>query len=1359
MTALDLLLIEDSEDDAFLIMKELERAGYALACQRVEGRETLVAALSLRRWQLVISDCGLPGFSGAEALAIVRAHDPDVPFILVSGTIGEEPAVDLIRAGASDYVVKDRLHRLLAAVSRELRDAATRKERSALADEVVREKERFSATFQHAPIGIANGSATGILLRVNERFCQLLGYSAEELLGKSIWTFSHPEDLALGRERHARLMSGPQSTETFERRFYRKDRSVMWANVTLSVVKDARGEIDHMIGLVEDISEQRSVRERLGFQARLLDCVEEATVATDLRGRVQYWNHHAEKLYGIEASEALHQRLIDLVVPELEPQVTRALMDEARRGASWSGEFFVRTRDGRRFPIALTNSPILDDDGEATGIVGVSTDISRRYAADQALRESRAQLAMAQQFIRVGSVEQDLVTGRRTWSDAMFRLLGLEVASEPPRIEDLMGFIDEADRERMALLAERAFRDFQPYSADYRVTLRDGRRSEMRSRASIIFDQSGAPAKLLTVVQDITEQKILERELLLHGERHEAIANLSQYALEGLDIAHLLSSAEQFVRAILRSTFCEISTPTSSGLLLCAGGGWPDGVVGRHVSPFDLQVPAGYVLGTGEMVVVEDFHGDDRFLPSALLQDHSVRSALTVAIPGHLDKPWGVLGAYDAAPRAFSADDVNFVRAVANILGSAIQRKRFEEELSARARQQSAIAALGLRAVAGVDGEIINHACTLLREVLHADYSFLLELDAEAQQFTPLGGNLWRPRPDVVIPNTPDSQAGYTLHVDAPVVVADLGTDSRFARASVLARELVSGITVPVRVDGEAFGVLGVHTRTMRRFTDGDVHFVQALANVVADVIQRDRNSRALLDSEARYRSVSRELHLLLQSVEEGVYALRLDGTCRVVNPAAARLLGYEPEELLGRDLHELVHSRRRDGTVYPLEECPVSLVAKDGQSRRKLDETFWRRDGSPLSVEYAAAPIIDDGVITGVVVTFADVSERRKMEARLEQATRLNSLGHLAATMAHEFNNVLMGISPFLDLLNRTEKPTPFLQMATEQMGKAVQRGKGITGEILRFTRSRPPVRETLDVEDWLRTLTTEAATMLGDAHPLAVSVDSPALKMSADGNQLHQCLLNLIVNARDAMPEGGPIVMSVQRDDDSARYAFGAVPAPDRFVHFTVSDEGCGMTEETLSHIFEPLFTTKRNGTGLGLAVTHQVIERHGGHVFVESTLGEGTMFHLFVPLAAASEIAAPALEPARKPHRAGGKVLLVEDEEAVAAGVTVLLEMEAITAITVGTVAEVSDALRMHQPDAVILDIGLPDGDGMAIYEAIADSYPQLPVIFSTGHGDEQKLEPFLARDNVRFLMKPYEFSALLDMLASVGIAPGA
>lgn len=1355
MTALDLLLIEDSADDALLVTNELQRAGYTLTCHRVDNRGDLVAALAKRRWQLVISDFGLPGFSGSEALAIVRAHDAEVPFIVVSGTIGEELAVDLMRSGATDYVLKDRLGRLGPAVTRELRDDASRKDRAELADEILRGEERFRATFENAPIGIANGCATGTLLRVNQRFCDLVGYSAAELLGQPIGSLGHPDDVELGVERQSRIASGASSTETFERRYIRKNGDVMWAEVTLAAVRDSLGALDYVIGLVVDITEQRSVRERLRFQARLLDSVEEAVVATDLGGRVQYWNSYAEKLYGVSAVDAMSRRVLELVEPEVSDVSVDEVMSGLRSGLRWSGELFIRTRDGRRFPISVTNSPVVDEMGSTIGVVGVSTDISARYAADQALRESQTQLAMAQRFILAGSGEHDLVTGRRSWSDEMFRLYGMEIKPEPPPMAEVLELVDEADRERAIRASHRAVTELKPFSVDYRVTLRDGRKRELRAQAAIVNDHTGNPAKLMGVVQDITDQKTLERELLLHGQRHEAIANLSRYALSGSEIEALVSSAEVLVREVLGCDFSEISAATASGLHLLAGSGWREGTAGSHVASFDLRTPAGYALSWGEIVLIEDTVGDDRFMLSELLREHGVRSGLTVPIPGQDGTRWGVLGVHDVRPRKFSADDVNFVQTVANILGSAIQRKRFEEELNSRARQQSAIAALGSRAVAAVDDEIIDHACALLREVLAAEHAFLLALDAEHERYVPSGGNAWISA-DTPIPASVASQAGYTALLDAPVVVADYRTESRFAMAPLIAAQgLVSGVSVPVRVDGATFGVLGVKTRTPRQFTAGDVHFIEAIANVIADVVQRERSRRALLDSEARYRTVSHELHLLLQSAEEGVWAVRLDGTCRIINPAAARTLGYAPEELIGRDLHALVHNRRRDGTPYPESECPVRQVASDGQTRRAIDETFWRRDGSPVSVEYAAAPIIDEGVITGVVVTFTDVSERRQMEARLEQATRLNSLGHLAATMAHEFNNVLMGISPFLDLLNRTEAPSPRLQMATAQMGKAVRRGKGVTDEILRFTRTRPPVRESLKVEEWLQSLTIEAGSMLGDAYRLEVIAGSPALKMCADGNQLHQSILNLIVNARDAMPDGGRIVLSARRDSNATRYPFGAVSTPDQFVHFSISDEGSGMNEETLSHIFEPLFTTKRNGTGLGLAVTHQVVERHGGHIFAESTLGVGTTFHLFIPTPADADRPLVAAEPTPHPQPVGGRVLFVEDEEAVAAGVTALLEMEGIAVTTVGTAAEVDGALRAVMPDAVILDIGLPDGDGTRVYERIAAAYPRLPVIFSTGHGDEQKLEPFLARDNVRFLMKPYEFSALLDLLASVGV----
>jgi two-component system cell cycle sensor histidine kinase/response regulator CckA len=202
-------------------------------------------------------------------------------------------------------------------------------------------------------------------------------------------------------------------------------------------------------------------------------------------------------------------------------------------------------------------------------------------------------------------------------------------------------------------------------------------------------------------------------------------------------------------------------------------------------------------------------------------------------------------------------------------------------------------------------------------------------------------------------------------------------------------------------------------------------------------------------------------------------------------------------------------------------------------------------------------------------------------------------------------------------------------------------------------------------------------------------------------------------------------------------------------------VRDTGSGMSEETLRHAFEPLFTTKKNGTGLGLAVTHQIVLRHGGEIFIESALGAGTTFHLFLPLRESEEEPVAIAEAGGVvPHPVASlRILLVEDDPLVAAGLIDLLENERFSVTLARTGTEALEAVRNDLPDAVLLDVGLPDMDGTTVYAAMAILHPGLPVIFSTGHGDRTQLEEVLALPNVSYLLKPYETEALLQALAAV------
>jgi signal transduction histidine kinase len=481
----------------------------------------------------------------------------------------------------------------------------------------------------------------------------------------------------------------------------------------------------------------------------------------------------------------------------------------------------------------------------------------------------------------------------------------------------------------------------------------------------------------------------------------------------------------------------------------------------------------------------------------------------------------------------------------------------------------------------------------------------------------------------------------------------------------------------------------------------------------------------------------------LLKAISQAILATDASGTIVFSNPAADKLFGGDSSGVVGRSLAAVMP----DHDVAEL----FAVVREEGTwsgGRRNEDDS--------LSFITACGLRGDEGAIDGFVVVstpldsldlprVVDESERLRLENRLLQAERISSLGRLAASVAHEFNNVLMGIQPFVDLLKK-RADDPAVKLAAPRIADAVARGKRITQEILRFTRIGEPTRVPVNVAEWLQTFEPELVQLAGPLVTVSTEADS-SLVMLADPHQLRQVFANLVVNAHHAMPNGGRLQVRAIADAMSDGNA-GPTPA----VHFSISDTGVGIPEDTLLYIFEPLFTTKKfGGTGLGLAVASQVVQQHHGHIYAESTLGEGTTFHILIPAAPAASIAAAPAEVSK--HRAARppmRVTMIEDDESVGAGLVAVLNFEGITTDWVRLGAEAVSRIAARFPDVVILDLGLPDLDGMQVYEQIAARWPDLPVLFSTGHGDQNLLTNTPNGKKVGYLQKPYDVAELLAAL---------
>jgi PAS domain S-box-containing protein len=499
------------------------------------------------------------------------------------------------------------------------------------------------------------------------------------------------------------------------------------------------------------------------------------------------------------------------------------------------------------------------------------------------------------------------------------------------------------------------------------------------------------------------------------------------------------------------------------------------------------------------------------------------------------------------------------------------------------------------------------------------------------------------------------------------------------------------------------------------------------------DVTEREQAIHALRHSERYFRSI-------IENTSDMIVILDEQGEVAYHSPATERLLGCSGADVTGRQFSDLVHEEDRSA-FNTLLAAPRDL--------RSLDIRLRHDDGSWRWFSVVASNVTNGGKVS-VIVNGRDMTDRRRLEAQLEQAKRLTSLGRLTATVAHEFNNVLMGMQPFADLMQRPGVPHDVVVTGARHIAGSIARGKRVALDMLRFTRPAQPATAPVHLRDWWERLYPELQATTGNNIEITASFPD-TMRVVADSVQIAQVFSNLISNARDAMPRGGKLRIVAHHPAAQETYAFGVVTKPERFAHITVEDTGTGMSEEVLRHAFDPLFTTKQNGgTGLGLAVAHQVVMRHAGYIFAESTVGVGTTFHVFLPLANATHHTEEELcddGPVVKARR----VLIVDDEPLIGEGLAEGLRDRGLESTVVDNGTAAVEAAQRFQAQVAVIDLWLPDIDGTEVGVRLRASDPDLLIVFASGHGDAA--DALTACAPAMFLQKPFEMRELLEAIASM------
>ena len=549
---------------------------------------------------------------------------------------------------------------------------------------------------------------------------------------------------------------------------------------------------------------------------------------------------------------------------------------------------------------------------------------------------------------------------------------------------------------------------------------------------------------------------------------------------------------------------------------------------------------------------------------------------------------------------------------------------------------------------------------------------------------------------------------GETVHSpDAPYWVASTGRRGWFA-----------GRYQPHRDDeGDIIGVVGI----------------------IQDVTERRESEERLGSSERRFRTIT-------ENATEMIAILGPTGDTLYESPSNERVLGYSPAERIGRSALDLVHADDRTRVLEAFDRC-----AREPGVSVRVDYRFCHKDGSWRTLSSLVRSMLDDPSVRGVVVNSRDITERLLLQTQLAQSQKLEAVGRLAGGVAHDFNNLLTVIKGNAQLVLTSEGVAEETRREVEEIVGAAERAAALTRQLLAFSRQQVLQPRVLDLNEVVANVEKLLARVIGADVRLVATLAPDLGRVRADPGQIEQVLLNLAVNARDAMPHGGSLVVETSNAVLSGEQVRGHAPmTAGSYVRVSMTDDGIGMDVELQGRIFEPFFTTKEQGkgTGLGLSTVYGIVKQSGGFVWVQSEPGHGATFEVYLPRVDETTETPAAPRIAAPPSHGKETVLVVEDEALVRALVRRTLQR---AGYVVFEAANGQEAMRvcesLTQPlDLLLTDVVMPGIGGRELVRRVLASRPATRVLFMSGYADDAVMRRGILEVGAEFLQKPFTLDEL-------------
>ncbi|RPI02231.1 MAG: PAS domain S-box protein, partial [Ignavibacteriae bacterium] len=1390
-----------------LMVHQLKKGHYSVQFHRVQTAGGLKAALKNQFWDVVISEYSIPRLKAPAVFAHLQKAKLDIPLIVVSRSINDDIALSLLKAGIHDYLLKDKLAHVVPVVKRAIAATQIRRKHKTAEEE----NTLLAQTIKSTRDGISITDLENNIVFVNDAFVEMYGYAEYDLIGKHISLIRSPKVTAHESEIvNSDTLSNGWHGEILNRR---KDGTEFTAELWTSAVKNHSGKPIALVGVARDITERRRAEEMLAkSEQKFKQLFDEAPLGyheIDIEGTIKNINRMELEMLGYSLEEMVGSPVWKF---NNNPESSRERVLAKLNGTmdcDKQVERLYKRKDGTTFPGINSESLLKDSNGTIIGIRTIVQDNTERKYIETQLQETNKNFVRAQRIAHIGHWELSIPAGERRWSEEMYRIMGCPF-HEPITLDDIVKIFPPEEYERFNTALASTISGNHPYHIDFRIVRADGEIRHIHDEGEAVRDAAGNPIGMIGTTHDITEQKRSEEALRESVKLFQGLFDASPEAIilldphDPLDIWPIVDCNEAACK--MNGYKREELVGRSIDILNTTAGIREEriayleeirrkGIIHletthRHKNGhlFPVEVSTCLVtLGGREMVL-----GIDRDITERNLAEKALREsqALYRSFVEHL--PAGVFRKNSEGQYVFVNSRFCELKGLnaEEILGKTPRELADYESAVEHARTPEK---RGLQRTLAVEGT--DHHAMIMRtgETIDIDESYPLadgtilyfhvvkspvfaddgkiigtqgvqfdisvrrRMEESLHESEKLFRKLFNASPDAIVLMDP-----HDPNISWPIIDCN---EAACAMNGYTREELI-GRTIDILnpIDGSREERLAyiaslrhkgtIHDEISHRHKDGHIFPIEVSTTLVTlggreiimgidrDITERKKVEFELKESEERYRR--------LVEFSPDAIIVHSEGKIVYVNPASITLLGAaSAADLIGRPFMDIIHPDHRDSIHQE-----IIAVMKEEYAIPPAEQKFLRLDGSIVEVEVAALPIIFREK-SAMQMVARDISEQKKLQIQLIQTQKIQSIGTLAGGIAHDFNNILGIILAYSTLLDKNKLNAEKFAVSITAINQAVQRGAALVRQILTFARKTDIVFEPMDISDMIR----EVFSMLEQTFPRTIifseciAQDLPFI--FADRTQVHQAILNLCINARDAMPDGGSIRMSAEQYPvDQIRQQFPDAQE-DAYVCLSVCDTGTGMDETTRQRVFDPFFTTKDKGkgTGLGLSVVYGVVQAHHGFIDLKSEVGKGTTFRLFFPVPQKNNQAVDT-QQAVEIFETGGTetILFVEDEDMLVQMVTVLLESKGYTVMVARDGLEAVNVYLAHQHEIslVLTDMGLPVLTGTDEFKKLKEINPNIKVIFASGY-IEPDTKSELFKDGARgFIQKPYEPNDILRII---------